>query len=170
MYWLSKHHYFSLFTLTILSFIALFLFCNRADVVQTIETDAILHPNETHQPNSVYKITVTAGDIDTIGPVLFGTDEKLVISVPEGYNRKFSIERYNENWVLTDTGYEIIDINSGHNHIKISLIPIADSISDSDSIPDSTNALPISDLPKHPDISELLNFSKVKKYCRSALG
>jgi uncharacterized protein (TIGR02145 family)/uncharacterized repeat protein (TIGR02543 family) len=76
------------------------------------------------QSASTYKITITAQDMESIGPKEYAGGQTIELYVPAGENRLFYFERYDANQQLTDTFSTRVDIGSGINIVEVELIPV----------------------------------------------
>ncbi|KMQ51515.1 cell wall/surface repeat-containing protein [Chitinispirillum alkaliphilum] len=74
--------------------------------------------NATPVENATYKLTITAPNMEQIGPDSYASGQTIEIYVPEGLNRQFHLKRYDENNVLIDTGSLFRDIGPGLNEIS----------------------------------------------------
>ena len=79
-------------------------------VVTSLEADA-----------TYLQITVTADDLDDGDPVISDELTDVEINVPSGKNRVFSVERFDSDDNLLDTGTVTCTIDPGENEISVTL-------------------------------------------------
>jgi uncharacterized protein (TIGR02145 family)/uncharacterized repeat protein (TIGR02543 family) len=76
------------------------------------------------QASSTYRITISGPAMATIGPDEYAGGQSIELYVPEGSDRAFHFERYDQNSILTDTGTSISDIGSGMNTVLVTLASV----------------------------------------------
>lgn len=77
--------------------------------------------NARAQSYSQYRITISAYDMDTIGPGTYEGGQSIRMYVPEGNDRRVFFERFNADLELTDTGTTVVDIGPGLNKVEVTL-------------------------------------------------
>ncbi len=71
--------------------------------------------------SSIYKLTISGPDMETIGPQEYTGGQTIQLYVPEGISRRFYFERYSSSRQLIDTGTTVSDIGTGMNTIRVTL-------------------------------------------------
>lgn len=110
--------------ITLIAAMLQLLACSNPAGYQNNTSEVAIIIKASAQPNSTYKITITAADMETIGPKNYSGGQTVELYVTPGNDRVFRIERYNQNSLLTDSCTTTHNIEDGKkNTITFELKP-----------------------------------------------